>query len=157
MVQCLTATTSNAIWSLPALNNPKGTAVSQDMLPGKFSGKHVPLYFSAGWCPMCTLFEPSLLLKFIEGAALLGRDEVVYLPLDRSADDASRCAGSMGMTVVSLGVEADAVKTRFEIWVGIESQGWGMGSGHGCWRCAIYSNVASTHYRRDQGLRDTGV
>ncbi len=127
MAQCLAATTSNAIRSLPALNNPNGTAVSQDALPEKFSGKRVALYFSAGWCPMCTSFEPSL-SEFIEGAASSGRDvEVVYVPSDMSADDAARRAGSMGMMAVPLGAEADAVKTRFGIWAGIESPRLGSG------------------------------
>ena len=30
-----------------------------------FKGKRVGLYFAAGWCPMCTSFEPSL-VQFVE-------------------------------------------------------------------------------------------
>ena len=30
-----------------------------------FKGKRVGLYFAAGWCPMCTSFEPSL-AQFVE-------------------------------------------------------------------------------------------
>ena len=127
MAQCLAATTSEAVRSLPALNHPDGTPVSKDALPGKLSGKRVALYFSAGWCPMCTSFEPSL-SEFIAGASSSGRDvEVVYVPSDRSAGDAARRAGSMGMMAVPLGEEADAIKRRFGIWAGIESSRLGGG------------------------------
>ena len=37
-------------------------------LGAQLSGKRVGLYFSAGWCPMCTRFEPAL-LAFREACA----------------------------------------------------------------------------------------
>ena len=128
VVQCLAATTGGkAMMSLPALNLPDGIAASPDALHGKLSGKRVALYFSAGWCPMCTSFEPSL-SKFIAEASSSGRDvEVLYVPSDRSSDDAVRRAGSMGMMSVPIGEEADDIKSRFGVWAGIECSRLGGG------------------------------
>ena len=127
MAQCLAATTSKAIWSLPALNHPDGTAMPADALSDKLRGKRVALYFAAGWCPMCTSFEPSL-LKFREEASASGRDvEVIYVPSDRSGDDVVRRTLEMGMMAVPIGEEADAMKARYKIWAGIESSRLGSG------------------------------
>lgn len=75
--------TKDAISSLPPLNTSDGASITkqpQDLL----KGKRVALYFAAGWCPMCTSFEPSL-LKFREAAKSAGKDvEIIYVPSDRS-------------------------------------------------------------------------
>ena len=68
---------------LPPLNTSEGSPVTkqpQDLL----KDKRVALYFAAGWCPMCTSFEPSL-LKFREAAKKAGKDvEIIYVPSDRN-------------------------------------------------------------------------
>ena len=50
--------------SLPPLKKFDGSAIKNDQLSDIFKGKRVALYFAAGWCPMCTRFEPSL-MKFM--------------------------------------------------------------------------------------------
>ncbi|KAL3826777.1 hypothetical protein ACHAXA_000603 [Cyclostephanos tholiformis] len=118
------AATSKAIQSLPALNRPDGTAMSPDSLPGKLLGKRVALYFAAGWCPMCTSFEPSL-MAFIEKSKSIsggiGDIEVIYVPSDKSVDDIVRRTLAMGMMSVPFGENADAIKSQYKIWAGIES------------------------------------
>lgn len=90
-------------------------------------GKRVALYFAAGWCPMCTSFEPSL-LQFREAAGSSGKDvEIVYVPSDHPEANIVRRTEAMGMMSVPIGEEADAMKTRFKIWAGAECVKLGTG------------------------------
>lgn len=125
MSQCLAARA--AIASLPSLNEPEGSSVQPDALADKLKGKRVALYFSAGWCPMCTSFEPAL-LQFRAAAKDSGKDvEIIYVPSDRSEADAIKRTSAMGMLSVPYGEEADAVKQRFKVWAGAETGKLGTG------------------------------
>jgi len=116
-----------ALASLPSLNSPDGSAMMADALAGRLKGKRVALYFAAGWCPMCTSFEPSL-LKFREAAASSGKDvEIIYVPSDRSEGDVAKRVAAMGMLSVPIGEEADAMKSRHKIWAGAECGKLGTG------------------------------
>lgn len=85
-----------------------------------FAHKRVALYFAAGWCPMCTSFEPSL-QKFKEKAEASAPIDLIYVPSDRSASDAVARAAQLGMMSVPFGEAADAFKTKYRIWAGSES------------------------------------
>lgn len=109
-----------AIQSLPALNRPDGTIMSPECLPAALKGKRVALYFSAGWCPMCTSFEPSL-LEFMNNNRKSNRDvEVIYVPSDKSSIEVVKRTSAMGMMHVPWGEDADAIKSRYGVWAGIE-------------------------------------
>ncbi|KAL7513677.1 hypothetical protein ACHAXN_010929 [Cyclotella atomus] len=127
MTQCLKAVSRDALASLPSLKAPDGSLIAADAISNKLQGKRVALYFAAGWCPMCTSFEPGL-IQFREAAAQSGKDlEIIYVPSDRSEADAVKRTRAMGMMSVPIGEEADAVKTRFKIWAGAESLKLGTG------------------------------
>jgi nucleoredoxin len=127
MTQCLKAVSRDALASLPSLKAPDGSLIAADAISDKLQGKRVALYFAAGWCPMCTSFEPGL-LQFREAAAQSGKDvEIIYVPSDRSDADAVKRTTAMGMMSVPIGEEADAIKTRFKIWAGAESSKLGTG------------------------------
>lgn len=117
----------SSLSALPNLNNPDGTDASLEDISERMRGKHVALYFAAGWCPMCTSFEPSL-LKFREASISSGKNvEIIYVPSDRQAADVVKRTSSMNMLSVPIGEEADAMKTRFKIWAGAESGKLGTG------------------------------
>ena len=85
------------------------------------------LYFAAGWCPMCTRFEPSL-LQFRDAALESGKPlEIIYVPSDRTEADATQRAAAMNMMSVPVGEEADGVKKQYKIWSGAESMKLGFG------------------------------
>ena len=126
-MRCLASTSLNAITSLPSLNSPDGTSMTPEVLSDKLKGKRVALYFAAGWCPMCTSFEPSL-LQFRKDAALVGNDlEIIYVPSDRSEADAVKRTKALKMISVPIGDEADEMKKRWKIWAGVESIKLGTG------------------------------
>ncbi|KAL7534161.1 hypothetical protein ACHAWF_004741 [Thalassiosira exigua] len=127
MSRCAAAATSEAMASLPSLNTSEGSAMNTEALADKLKGKRVALYFAAGWCPMCTSFESSL-LKFREAAVSSGKDvEIIYVPSDRSEADVVKRTVAMDMCSVPFGEEADAMKRRFKIWAGAESMKLGTG------------------------------
>lgn len=98
-----------------------------DAIADRLAGKRVALYFAAGWCPMCTSFEPSL-LQFREAAASSGKDiELIYVPSDRSEADAVKRTSALGLISVPIGDEADEMKKRWKIWAGVESVKLGTG------------------------------
>jgi len=99
---------------------------SEDGLGERLSGKRVALYFSAGWCPMCTSFEPAL-TKFRNEAEDAGNPlEVIYVPSDRSESDASKRAKAMGMAAVPFD-KANEYKKSFGVWAGSEMLKFGFG------------------------------
>mmetsp|Transcript_8386 Transcript_8386/g.15231 ORF Transcript_8386/g.15231 Transcript_8386/m.15231 type:complete len:195 (+) Transcript_8386:94-678(+) len=127
MSQCLATASRDALASLPSLNTSDGSAMKADALADQLKGKRVALYFAAGWCPMCTSIEPSL-LQFREAAVSSGKDvEIIYVPSDRSEADVIKRTKAMGMLSVPIGEEADAMKKRYKIWAGAECMKLGIG------------------------------
>lgn len=122
------AADSSAISSLTPLVSEDGSTFmsSEEELKEKFQGKRVALYFSAGWCPMCTSFEPAL-MQFKAAAEDSGKPvEIVYVPSDRSESDAGKRAESMGMVAVPF-EKADDYKKSFGVWAGSEALKFGFG------------------------------
>ena len=117
-----------AICSLPSLNTSDGSSVLQDdVLSDSLKGKRVALYFAAGWCPMCTSFEPSL-LQFREAAVSSGKDmEIIYVPSDRSEADVIKRTKAMNMISVPFGEKADEMKKKHKVWAGAETGKLGTG------------------------------
>merc|ERR1712224_49872 len=85
--------------------------------PSRFAGKQVALYFSAGWCPMCTDFEPAL-LAFLQGKPI----ELIYVSSDR--DEASSTARAKMLNAVQMPfadeAARNAIKTKYKVWAGAE-------------------------------------
>lgn len=124
-----TSACAAAVSSLPALLSKDGSAspVPSDSLSDALGGKRVALYFAAGWCPMCTRFEPSL-LQFRDAAQESDRPlEIIYVPSDRTEADAIQRAAAMNMMSVPVGEDADAIKKQYKIWSGAESMKLGFG------------------------------
>ncbi len=118
---------SSSLSALPNLNKSDGTGASIENINEAVKGKHVALYFAAGWCPMCTSFEPSL-MQFREAANSSGKYvEIIYVPSDRQAADVVKRTSAMNMLSVPIGEEADAMKRKYKIWAGAESMKLGMG------------------------------
>ena len=108
-----------AISSLPPLKKYDGSAINTDKLSDILKGKRVALYFAAGWCPMCTRFEPSL-MKFQSAAASNGKSvEIIYVPSDPE-DAIIKRTTEMKMMSVPFGEKADEIKTKYKIWSGSE-------------------------------------
>lgn len=127
MTQCLKAVSRDALASLPSLKSADGSLLTPDVISESLKGKRVALYFAAGWCPMCTSFEPGL-LQFRDASASSGKDvEIIYVPSDRSEADAVKRTTAMGMMSVPIGEESDELKRRFKIWAGVESSKLGTG------------------------------
>jgi len=97
-------------------------------LISRAAGKRVALYFTAGWCPMCTGFEPAL-AKFRADAEAEGLPvECIMVSSDRSAADASKRAAALGMTQVAYeGTYREVLKRKFSVWAGSESMQLGFG------------------------------
>mmetsp|Transcript_29282 Transcript_29282/g.48399 ORF Transcript_29282/g.48399 Transcript_29282/m.48399 type:complete len:216 (-) Transcript_29282:51-698(-) len=118
---------SSAVSSLPRLFDSKGTELSVDQASERLAGKRVAYYFSAGWCPMCTRFEPSL-VEFRQAAQDSGKElELIYVPSDRSANDAAKRSASMDMLQVPFGEESEQLKKEYKIWAGSEALKLGFG------------------------------
>ena len=76
---------------------------------------------------MCPSFEP-LLLQFREGAQDSEKPlEIIYVPSDRTEEDATKRAAAMDMMSVPAGEDADAIKKQYKIWSGAESMKLGFG------------------------------
>ena len=104
--------------ALVPLLEPTGKPIAD--VGARLAGKRVGFYFSAGWCPMCTSFEPTL-LAFREEAA--ERDvpiELIYVPSDRSEKDALKRAMSLQCAMVPYGA-ADTLKKAHKVWAGAEA------------------------------------
>ena len=109
-----------AVSSLPSLNSSDGSAMQPNAVANALKGKRVALYFAAGWCPMCTSFEPSL-LKFRAASESSKKNvEIIYVPSDRSETDVITRTTAMNMMSVPIGEEADAMKKKYKIWAGAE-------------------------------------
>jgi len=113
--------------SLPPLLDASGADTSPESISSRLDNKRVALYFAAGWCPMCTAFEPSL-LKFRDSSEESGKPvEIIYVPSDRSASEQAKRASSMGMWSVPFGEEADNMKLKYKVWSGAEAIKFGFG------------------------------
>ena len=100
--------------------------MSSDKASELLNGKRVAYYFAAGWCPMCTSFEPSL-LQFRQAAKDSDKDlELIYVPSDRSAENAAKRSAAFQMLSVPFGDDADQLKRDFNIWAGSESLKFGF-------------------------------
>mmetsp|Transcript_1845 Transcript_1845/g.4888 ORF Transcript_1845/g.4888 Transcript_1845/m.4888 type:complete len:188 (-) Transcript_1845:187-750(-) len=112
--------------SLPSLLDADGTTISSDAVEDRLRGKRAALYFAAGWCPMCTSFEPAL-LKFRQAAVESKKPvEMIYVGSDRSAKDIAERASALGMMSVSFDDTAD-MKRKHKVWAGPESLKLGLG------------------------------
>ena len=122
------AAESSAISSLSPLVGKGGVVVSsEEELQEQLSGKRVALYFSAGWCPMCTSFEPAL-GQFRTAAKDSGKPvEIVYVPSDRSETDALERAKSLGIDLAVPFDRAGDYKKAFGVWAGSEALKFGFG------------------------------
>ena len=114
--------------SLPPLLTPTGEPLPPSSLPSLLAGKRIALYFSAGWCPMCTSFEPSL-VQFIRACNNAGDDrgvvQLLYIPSDRSREAAlSRATDELledlNLLSVPFGPHAEEMKRKYKIWAGSE-------------------------------------
>ena len=112
---------------LPRVLDIDGTTeMSSSDLSARLSNKRVALYFAAGWCPMCTSFEPSL-LQFRQAAADSGSPlELVYVSSDRSPNDQAKRTSAMGMLSV-VSTDATELKRLHKIWAGSETLKFGSG------------------------------
>lgn len=117
---------SSSMSSMASLLDTNGEELSGDTLRSKLANKRVALYFAAGWCPMCTAFEPAL-IKFQKDAEEQGTPmEIVYVSSDRSSADQANRASSMNMMSVRFEQAAD-FKRKYNIWAGSESAKFGVG------------------------------
>jgi len=70
---------------------------------------------------MCTSFEPSL-TEFLQTAKDSGKEvELIYVPSDRSPENALQRGKALGMACVPYGEDADKIKKEFRVWAGSES------------------------------------
>ena len=94
-----------------------------------FKGARVGLYFAAGWCPMCTSFEPSL-AQFVEATRSPESNappvQLIYVSSDMDEAAAEARAAALGMDRVDFAM-AQALKTNFKIWSGRERPEFGDG------------------------------
>lgn len=113
---------SSASAGLPPLADADGNPVEPS-----FEGKRVGLYFTAGWCPMCTNFEPAL-AQYKKASDEAGKPiELVMVSSDRSAADAAKRAAALGMVMVPYeGDHRADIKRRHGVWSGSEVFQLGM-------------------------------
>ena len=112
-------------FSHPVVDPSTGKEI-QD-LNEKLKGKRVALYFAAGWCPMCTTFEPAL-ATFRQSAKDAGKPiQLVYVSSDRSPDAHLQRASSLDMWTVPFEEVGADLKRKYNIWSGSESFEFGFG------------------------------
>ena len=94
-----------------------------------FKGKRVGLYFAAGWCPMCTSFEPSL-AQFVEATRSPESNappvQLIYVSSDMDEAAAEARAAALGMDRVDFAM-AQNLKKTFKVWSGRERPEFGDG------------------------------
>ena len=135
--------------SLPPLLDASGAEILPESLYERLANKRVALYFAAGWCPMCTSFEPAL-LQFREAANEADKPvQIIYVPSDRSAADQAKRASTMDMWSVPFGENADSLKLKHKVWSGAESLKLGFGRRSGVPALVVLD--------RDQGQEMTFV
>ena len=119
-----TVVTCSAMGSLPSpVLDGKGAVLNA---AEALAGKRVALYFSAGWCPQCTNFEPSL-KTFLQASEDSGKPiTIIYVPSDRNQADAQARAQALGALQVPY-EQADDLKKQFKVWAGSEALRLGLG------------------------------
>ena len=82
--------------------------------------RRVGLYFGAGWCPMCTSFEPQL-AAFRQAVVVAEQSpiDLLYVSSDTDAAGAEQRAKAHDMQMVPPDVAAE-LKRRFRVWAGRE-------------------------------------
>lgn len=122
----LSATMAAISTLTPLMEGQQGSTLSTDDVQKRLEGKRVALYFSAGWCPMCTSIEPAL-QSFRQACSDSNKDvEIIYVPSDRSEEAALQRATSMNMLTVPFDQAAD-FKKSYNVWAGAESMKFGFG------------------------------
>jgi thiol-disulfide isomerase/thioredoxin len=119
------SSTSSSITLSPLLSPSTGSELSLEEIQQQLKHKRVALYFSAGWCPMCTSLEPAL-IQFREAAAQSGKPiELVYVSSDRSATDQMKRAAKLNMLSIPFD-QTGEYKKKFQVWAGSESLQFGI-------------------------------
>ncbi|OEU23720.1 putative nucleoredoxin [Fragilariopsis cylindrus CCMP1102] len=96
-------------------------------LDEKLKDKRVALYFTAGWCPMCTSFEPAL-MSFQQNAKDAGKPiELIYISSDRNEETNIKRASQLNMYTVPFGDQTAELKKKYKIWAGSETFQFGFG------------------------------
>mmetsp|Transcript_15230 Transcript_15230/g.21225 ORF Transcript_15230/g.21225 Transcript_15230/m.21225 type:complete len:219 (+) Transcript_15230:138-794(+) len=110
-----------------ALQDADGNEMSSDEVKERLANSRVALYFAAGWCPMCTNFEPSL-LKFRQAALDSGKGplEIIYVSSDRNEESQKQRVKQMNMMNVKFDGGVDELKEHYKIWAGSESMKFGF-------------------------------
>ena len=105
--------------------SPNGDAMTEAALKERFAGKRVGLFFTAGWCPMCTSFEPKL-AQFRAACEENAKPiEFIYVSSDRREVDQLQRAAQLDMVQVPFGAAAE-LKERFKVWAGMECSTFGI-------------------------------
>ena len=113
----------STIGAIGTLLSPQGSVLEASESAARCAGKRVALYFSAGWCPMCTSFEPSLLSY--RSSATTSPVELIYVPSDRNAADGAMRAAVLDMLQVGSD-DAAALKAKYGVWAGAEVGKFGV-------------------------------
>mmetsp|Transcript_16993 Transcript_16993/g.55267 ORF Transcript_16993/g.55267 Transcript_16993/m.55267 type:complete len:167 (+) Transcript_16993:146-646(+) len=107
---------------LQLLSSTGARLSSEEALGHLEEAKEAALYFSAGWCPMCRSFEPSLAAFRAAAPNVV----LIYVSSDRTVEDQRRRAEDLGVLQVDP-EEATALKKRFRVWAGLETPTFGPG------------------------------
>jgi nucleoredoxin len=130
---------SSSCNALPSLLDVDGSPLVPEAVQEKLTNKRVAYYFAAGWCPMCTSFEPSLIL-FREAAAESGKPvELIYVSSDRSESDQRKRAEQLQMMSVPFD-QANGIKRNYKIWAGSEAIKFGFGRRSGVPALVVLDN-----------------
>lgn len=127
-----TTTTSKLFSSLAGSSLPQpiidpSTGEELTDLDDKLKEKRVAFYFSAGWCPMCTSFEPAL-ASFQQNAKDAGKPiELIYISSDRNEETNIKRASQLNMYTVPFGDQTAELKKKYKIWAGSETMKFGFG------------------------------
>lgn len=125
--------------SLPSLLDASGTEITPIVRNEKLQNKRLALYFAAGWCPMCTSFEPAL-LQFRQAAEDSGNPiELIYVSSDRSEAEQAQRAGGMDMWSVPFH-QTKEIKQKYKVWAGAEVLKLGLGRRSGVPALVVLDN-----------------
>lgn len=125
--RCAWRSSSSTTALASSLSFPVKDMDGKEITGDSFQGKRVALYFAAGWCPMCTSFEPSL-ESFRRACDESNKPvEFLYVSSDKNSETATQRAKQLDMKMVPFGDEAAKLKKEFNIWAGSESSQFGFG------------------------------